>query len=227
MLIATGARWRRDRVGREHLAALPGPGGSPGPGGCRIYTPDDIMAGAVPDGRITIYDDDHYYLGGVLAEKLCRAGCDVSLVTPAAEASVWTHHTLEQQRIQAKLLSLGVAIRPHRRLTALRADALELACTFTDRREDLACDGVVLVTEREPQDALYRALLPVAEAAGIRTLRRIGDCLAPSTIAQAVWDGHRAARELEGEAGDDAPLKLAYTRLESRSLGRSEIQKPL
>ena len=33
--------------------------------------------------------------------------------------------------------------------------------------------------------------------AGIKTVRRIGDCLVPSSIADAVHGAHRAARELE------------------------------
>ena len=33
-----------------------------------LYTPDDLMNGAYPTGHVVIYDDDHYYMGGVLAE---------------------------------------------------------------------------------------------------------------------------------------------------------------
>jgi len=43
-----------------------------------------------------------------------------------------------------------------------------------------------------------------------RTLRCVGDCLAPGPIALAVWDGHRAARKLEGESGDEAFFKREY-----------------
>ena len=39
--------------------------------------------------------------------------------------------------------------------------------------------------------------------AGIRRVTRIGDCLAPGTIAGAVYGGHGYAREL-GEAPQDA-----------------------
>ena len=216
VLIATGASWRRDGVGGSRRSPVDGLASMP------VHTPDDLMMGASLRGHVVVYDDDHYYLGGVLAEKLRQEGCNVSLVTPAADASAWTHNTLEHHRIQSRLLHLGVEIRPHRELVALHGDEVELACVFTRRRERLACDEVVFVTEREPDAALYQALAadPALargrDAAGIRSLRRIGDCLAPSTIAQAVWDGHRAARELEGETGDDAPLKYEYVQLEPR-----------
>ena len=59
--IATGAFWRRDGVARFHLAPLALEGAT-------LFTPDDIMNGARPQGRVLIYDDDHYYLGGILAE---------------------------------------------------------------------------------------------------------------------------------------------------------------
>jgi dimethylamine/trimethylamine dehydrogenase len=64
----------------------------------------------------------------------------------------------------------------------------------------------VPVTARLPQDALYHDLLadPAAlAAAGIKSVTRIGDCLAPGLIAQAVYAGHRYARELDApEAGE-------------------------
>jgi len=45
--------------------------------------PDDLMAGTRPRGhRVVLFDDDHYYMGGVLAELLATEGHDVQLVTP-------------------------------------------------------------------------------------------------------------------------------------------------
>ena len=55
------------------------------------------------------------------------------------------------------------------------------------------------MTSRDADDALYQALL--AHEDRFETLRAIGDCLAPGTVAAAVYDGHAAARDLES-AGD-------------------------
>ena len=64
--IATGGTWRRDGVGRESGFPVPGFDGP------TVYTPDDLMTGRVPtEGPVIVWDDDHYYMGGVLAE-LCR-----------------------------------------------------------------------------------------------------------------------------------------------------------
>ena len=43
------------------------------------------MAGTMPAGPVVVFDDDHYYLGGVVAEALRGAGLEVTLATPANE----------------------------------------------------------------------------------------------------------------------------------------------
>jgi dimethylamine/trimethylamine dehydrogenase len=138
------------------------------------------------------------------------------MLTPAADVSHWTHQTLEQGHIQARLLSAGIDIATSRDLVAIHPGEAEVGCVFTDRRSRLPCDAVVLVTERVPEDDLYQVLRADTESENLRTLRCVGDCLTPGPIAQAVWDGHRAARELEGESGDDAFFKREYTALEER-----------
>src|SRR5581483_5275670 len=60
VVIATGARWRKDGIGRWHSRAVPGFESA------HVLTPDDVMAGHLPEGPVVIYDDDHYYMGGVL-----------------------------------------------------------------------------------------------------------------------------------------------------------------
>jgi len=43
--------------------------------------------------------------------------------------------------------------------------------------------------------------------AGIKSVTRIGDCLAPGTIAAAVYSGHRHARELDEPVPDGVPFR--------------------
>jgi len=203
--IATGATWRRDGVARFHLQPIPVDGAM------TLLTPDDLMAGAGASGDVVVYDDDHYYMGGVLAERLVARGCRVTLVTPAAEPSTWTHNTLEQHRIQTRLLECGVAIVPHRAVTAIRAGGVETACVFRGETAETACDAVVMVTARLPHDDLYRDLCARRDDwadAGIRSVDAIGDARGPATIAHAVYAGHRYARELDGpDPGDGPPFR--------------------
>ena len=79
--IATGSIWAADGVGRANRRPIPAETGA------RIMTPDDICAGKAVQGPVLIFDDDHYYMGGVLAEKLRAAGHEVIYVTPAADVS--------------------------------------------------------------------------------------------------------------------------------------------
>lgn len=204
VVLATGARWRADGVGRALTDPVPGLATLP------VHTPDDLMAGRLPDGPVLLFDDDHYYMGGVLAELLRDAGREVIFATPAPDVSHFTHFTLEQERIQRSLLERGVAIRAQHTLARLEADGAVLACRFTGREERVACAAAVLVTARLPERALYDALTakPEAlEAAGVKSVTRVGDCLAPGTIAAAVYSGHRYARELDEPPKDGLPFR--------------------
>ena len=106
VILATGATFRRDGKGRSIHHPISGRDLP------NIFTPDDLMDGNLPTGCVIIYDDDHFYLGGVLAELLAQNGCDVTLVTPAPLVSYWTQFTLEQSKIQMRLMRLGVKLFP-------------------------------------------------------------------------------------------------------------------
>ena len=55
-------------------------------------------------------------------------------------------------------------------------------------------------------------------------LSRIGDCLAPSTIAAAVYDGHRYARELDNPPEpDDVPFRREYTMVDLEREGIAQF----
>ncbi|MBD3677168.1 MAG: FAD-dependent oxidoreductase [Rhodobacteraceae bacterium] len=200
VVLATGSKWARHGIGRHNHDPIPTAEGA------TVLTPDDISAGVVPEGPVVIFDDDHYYMGGVMAEKLRLQGLDVTYVTPVAEASTWTHNTMEQAKIQTRLLQLGVTIIPFRNLTSIQPDHVELACVFTEKKETLACKSVVMVTMRDSEDALYHELMAVPDH-GLKSVTRIGDCLAPGTIAAAVYSGHRFARELGEPVVEGVPFR--------------------
>ena len=131
------------------------------------------------------------------------------LVTPALTISSWSEWTLEQEQTQKLLIELGIEFATQTDLASATTGMVELTCVFTDRRKEKDCDSLVLISERIPNDALYHSLKEKSEnlyAAGIKTLKSIGDCLAPSTIAAAVYSGHLAARELESNQQEEVPF---------------------
>jgi len=86
----------------------------------------------------------------------------------------------------------------------------ELACVYTGRIRRHEFGTLILVTGRMAEDSLYRGLLAMAgqwQAAGIRSVTRIGDCLAPSSIADAVHAGHRWAREFDRPPAEIVPRR--------------------
>ena len=199
IVIATGASWRADGFGRYHETPPELFGNTD-----TVYTPDDIFRGRLPEGRITIFDDDHYYLGGVLAEYLIEKGNPVTLVTPETEVSTWTTYTEEQHRIQARLLSLGVNIITAHGVDKFEGETLLAKCIYTDNEKEIATDSLLTVTSRMPCDSIYHELINTETTSKIY---RIGDCDAPSIIATAIFAGHRFARELDEPVDRDNPLK--------------------
>ncbi|MBZ9907933.1 FAD-dependent oxidoreductase [Mesorhizobium sp. BR115XR7A] len=203
--IATGSTWRRDGVARAHVVPMPIDAAMP------VYSPDDLMAGKVPAGKVVLFDDDHYYMGGVLAELMALRGTKVTLVTPSAYVSDWTRNTLEQGAIHRRLAELGVDIVLNRTVTSVASGGVVTACVYTGAKQDLAADAVVLVTSRNQEDAVWRELKARENEwadNGIRSVKVIGDAEAPGPIAWATYAGHRFARELdEPDIGDALPFR--------------------
>jgi dimethylamine/trimethylamine dehydrogenase len=201
LLLATGALWRRDGRGRSTGHAIAGADAA------QVLTPDDLFddlaaeTWRITDGPVVISDDDHYVTGGAIAELLALRGHQVTLVTPAPLVSAWTEYTLEQERIETRLRSLGVAIRTRRIVTAIHSDRVETAAVIGDDPESIEAAAVVLLGDRDPVTALAEEMAPDLAAGRLDSLALIGDADAPALIAHAVFSGHRAARQF-GDAVD-------------------------
>jgi len=208
--VATGAAWRRDGVARWHTQPVPAHPSAD------VLTPDDLMAGWRPSGsRVVVYDDDHYYLGGVLAELLQNEGFEVEIITPAPQVSAWTVNTMEVDRIQRRLLLAGVTLRTSAAVTEVGAGKVTVASAYTGQLSEAAADSVVMVTARLPEDELYLDLLTRQEQGEITSVRAIGDAWAPGTIAAAVWSGRRYAEEFDTDrpGNDGVPFRREVTKL--------------
>jgi dimethylamine/trimethylamine dehydrogenase len=204
VIIATGATWRRDGIGRELWKPIPVHDQQ------KIFTPDDIMSGRLPEGRVFIFDDDHYYMGGVLAELLADEGCEVTLLTPAPSISYWTEYTLEQHRIHERLMNKKVSLYPKHIIEAIGPEMITLSHTVSGDKIELPCDAVVMVTDRIPNDNLYQELKPALAENKLSSLRVIGDAGAPDIIAQATFSGYLAAAEFGEVVRDPTPFKIEY-----------------
>ena len=207
--IATGATWRRDRFNGEAYLSVAPPGAASG-STPQILTPDDIMQGTLPQGPTLVYDEDGYYMGSVIAERLRAAGNDVTLATPSDNVSDWAGKTSERWRVRTHLMWLGIRIVVSHCLTRFDGETAQLCCQYSGDMRDCAVGSVVMVTQRRPNDSLYQDLMDRVDrdaSALPFTLKRIGDCEAPAIIAAATYAGHKYARELDAPVDPDEPLR--------------------
>ena len=193
VLVATGSHWTTDGVGRARNLPFAVAADAV------VVGADAVLAGeGTPSGRAVVFDDDHYYLGAVIALALRARGNAVTLVTPAGRAGQWSSHTNEQYASVRAMLHAGIEIVINRVVDRIAPDGVTALCVFSGRRQEIGADWVLPLTRREPHDALYHAVrFAVSEhrTGAPKTVARIGDCLAPGTIAAAVYSGYRAALE--------------------------------
>jgi dimethylamine/trimethylamine dehydrogenase len=115
----------------------------------------------------------------------------VTIATPENEVSTWSRNTEEQYRIQERILRAGIALETGVGIARIDADSVVVESVYTGEQRVLQAATVVMVTSRAPNDDLYHELV------GEIDVERVGDCLAPGTIATAVYSGHKYARELD------------------------------
>ena len=211
VVIAAGSKWDDQGVGRNHYHPIPRDEDAV------VLTPDDIMANTPTYGHIAVYDDDHYYMGSAIAEALAMNNAKVTFITPAADVSAWTHNTLEQGRIESRLHNLGVTIKEKFQLSSIQRGAAVIEHVVSGQSQCLDIEALVMVTARCPRNSLFFDLdgdPDGLESAGIKSVTRIGDCLAPSTIAAAVYEGHRYAREFDQDMDiDEVSYKREYIQI--------------
>jgi dimethylamine/trimethylamine dehydrogenase len=221
VIVATGSHWASDGINFATQGPIPGADANLD----HVLTPEQIMAeGASVDGdRVLIYDCEGYFVGVSLAERFALEGKQVSLVTPLDTPAPYLEYTGEGQLLIPRLHELGVQITVGHVIDAISDDGARGHLGKHPPTEVAwDADAVVLVTQRVPNNDLYRTLAAEPNhlrEAGIEELYRIGDCFAPRPqVADAIFDGHRLAREIDS---DDPSRPLPWIR-EDRVLGSTD-----
>ena len=183
---ATGSTWRRDGVGSTSQTAIPGFAD-------HALTPDDLFTPQGHAGSVAIYDDDHYYMGNVLALQAAAQGRPVTLVCPLPTVASWMAYTLEQPRVLAELYEAGVTMVPNAVAQSYDGRILELQHAESGKpMPSLVVSSLICVAGRAPVMPKFSSpdqSMPAGHSV-------IGDAQAPNTIQAAVFAGHLKAREL-------------------------------
>ena len=169
-----------------------------------------------------VLDSDGYFMGVSLAELLADRGKRVTLVTPFASAAPYTDWTLEGPNLRRMMREKGIGERLSHWVERVetgnalsrRACSISIAMApagpSASRRQPAAPRrhgrGSARLRQRRPvhRAPVERRALPRPQGARGRVGRarlggvfRAGDCLAPRYLADAVFDGHRLAREFD------------------------------
>ena len=214
VIVATGGYWATDGLNGATHATIPGADASLP----HILTPEQIMVEGkeAPGERVVVFDNDGYFMGVSLAEKLALEGKKVTIMTPMGHIAPYMHFTLEAPNMHRKLHKLGVEVVTYHMPSKIEPGGVTAEHVYdTDgHSRSFEADAVVLVSQRRSNEALFRELkdsvgLDALKAEGIDALYRIGDCEAPRLVADAVFSGHRLAREIDT---DNPAVALPFKR---------------
>ena len=218
VIVATGFAWSGDGTSHITMAPIPGVDASQ----AQFLTPEQVMAGKQTGDRVVVLDAENYFTGIGMAEMMADQGKQVSLVTQTGNPARMTEFTLESPNIHRMLHEKGVRCVTNSwveecevgneikvKVFNLYRDGYrrsndpvsgELPRQAGDAHEIITADSVIVVTARVSNDALFKELKERKnEWAGqeIAGIYLAGDAYAPRMLADAIYDGHRMAREFE------------------------------
>ena len=202
VVLATGSHWAKDGYNRIDRTPIPGANAELS----NIFTPDQIMVEGKPvtGERVLVYDFEGYFMGVSIAEKLARDGHKIQFVTPFPSLSPYMDWTGENLFMVPLLYKLGINVFTSHIIRHIKGGKVTgLKGVTPDLPVVWEADCIVLVSSRVPNSHLYHEFKGDTKSlslAGIKGVYRIGDCFSPRLcMADAIFDGHRLAREIDFE----------------------------
>ena len=184
-VVATGSVW--DETG--FAVRRVGVAGIPRATDTHVIGPIAALAAPQACGeRVVIVDDngDHLPLG--LAEGLATTGHSVTVVTahPTVGHRLGTDSTVDFAWVYPRMLSAGVRVVGFSYLEEVERDHVTLSNVWTGAQDRIGADTVILCMMRHTDDALYHELAQDGAA-----VVRIGDCVAPREVDDALFEAVR------------------------------------
>jgi 2,4-dienoyl-CoA reductase-like NADH-dependent reductase (Old Yellow Enzyme family)/thioredoxin reductase len=187
VVVATGARYRRD--GFQGQTAKPLPGWESG----RCVTWDEVALDKITaSGDVLVIDEMADVAAPLTAVKLARLGAKVRLLTKwpmvgwETTAEVYLHWVLTY------LYEAEVEIITDHAVKRINGSEVEIVNVYApSKTRPITADTIVMATARASENALYHLLRERG-----RSVEAIGCAIAPRTVYEATLEGHRAARKL-------------------------------
>ena len=146
----------------------------------------------LPEGPVLIWDPIGGPIGVSVAELLAATGRQVHLATPDNVVGNELARSGDLAPANARLQQAGVELHRRSLLRAVKKATATLEDRFTAARHDLAVVAVVDAGHRLPDESLWDEL----SAHDDLHVQRVGDCVAPRSIHDAILEGRRAALAL-------------------------------
>ncbi|HWE54817.1 MAG TPA: FAD-dependent oxidoreductase [Acidimicrobiales bacterium] len=164
--------------------------------GLPIFDPLTVLAdpSVLPTGVIAVADPVGDGVAVNLAEWLATAHQrEVVLICPDQVAGTQLARTGDLADANGRLQRAGVTRRLRTLIRAIDTDGIRVEDCWTGAPDLLPAAAVVDCGHRLPDEGLYLDI-----TAGGGRVRRIGDCVAPRTLLEAILEGRRAAADLLG-----------------------------
>jgi len=163
---------------------------------------------AQPGEYVVVYDQLGFHQATGTAELLAERGCKVEFITPQFFAGGDLSVTLDIELWYRRALAKGMQLTADHFLGSLGPNSATIINNYTGQPRQL--ENVALVVLATPQAAnveLYQQL-----QGKVQQLYRIGDCIAPRRVENAILDGERVARALSLQlTKDSVPSRIAVS----------------
>lgn len=141
--------------------------------------------------RVAFHDLTGEFAALGVIEHLADLGLSVTVFTPVA-GFAWRTTIYSNLATRKRLRDKKVRIAPLRAVKGFDGGVLTVEDTSTGELEQLpGFDKLVVAQYNAADDVLYGLLI----SAGLK-VQAVGDCLAPRTALEAVYEGHAAARAI-------------------------------
>jgi hypothetical protein len=187
-VVATGAIWQTSgfsafRPDRNSIPALD-----------HAHIIDPLTAIASPGTcgpKVLIVDDNGDYMPIGIARLLAQMGKEVTVMTHDDALGQKLKPTLELPWVYPRMLQEGVRVVNSAFVEHILPGKVLLTDVGTQQRSELSADTVIICMMREACSALFQEL-----QRRLSGVVRVGDCLAPREIDDAIFEGFREAMHL-------------------------------